>query len=82
MRSFTGALAAILIFSTAALAAEAEGKIQSVDREKLTITLDNGSSFKLPGEFDVEAIKEGMVALIAYEKEGDQNVITDMELTE
>jgi hypothetical protein len=82
MRSFTGALAAILMLSTAALAAEAEGKIQSVDREKLTITLDNGSSFKLPGEFDVEAIKEGMVALIAYEKEGDQNVITDMELTE
>lgn len=82
MRSLTGALAAVLMLSTAAFAAEAEGKIRSVDREKLTITLDNGNSFKLPGEFDVEAIKEGMVALIAYEKQGDQNVITDMELTE
>lgn len=82
MRSLTGALAAVLLFSTAAFAAEAEGKIRSVDRDNLTITLDNGSSFKLPGEFDMEAVKEGMEALIAYEKVGDQNVITDMELTE
>jgi hypothetical protein len=48
----------------------------------LTITLDNGNSYKLPGEFDVEAIKEGMLVLLAYDKVGDQNMITDMELSE
>lgn len=86
MRSLTGALAAALMFSTmfatGALAAEAEGKIATVDRDNLTITLENGNSYKLPGEFDVDAIKEGMQVLLAYDKVGDQNLITDMELSE
>lgn len=86
MRSLIGALAAAMmlstIVSTGAFAAEAEGKVKSVDRDNLTITLDNGSSYKLPGEFDVEAIKEGMLVLLAYDKVGDQNMITDMELSE
>lgn len=81
-RLITGTLAATLMFTAAAFAAEAEGKIRSVDRDKLTITLENGQSYKLPSEFDVEAVKEGMVALIAYDKVGDQNQITDMELSE
>ncbi|MEP9385762.1 DUF1344 domain-containing protein [Mesorhizobium sp. KR9-304] len=86
MRSLTGALAAALMFSTtfsgAAFAAEAEGKIKAVDRDNLTITLENGNSYKLPGEFDVDAIQEGMDVLLAYDKVGDQNMITDMELSE
>jgi hypothetical protein len=83
MRSlFAGALAAALMFSAAAFAAEAEGKISSVDRDNLTITLENGKSYKLPGEFDIEAIQEGMHVLLAYDTVGDQNMITDMELSE
>lgn len=83
MRSLlTGALVATMMFSAAAFAAEAEGKIRSVDRERLIITLENGNSYKLPGEFDVEAIQEGMNAIIAYEKVGDVNQITDMELSD
>ena len=86
MRSLTGSLVAAVMFSTmfaaGALAAEAEGKITTVDRENLTITLENGKSYKLPGEFDVDAIKEGMLVLLAYDKVGDQNMITDMELSE
>lgn len=86
MRSLNGVLAAALMFSTmlatGALAAEAEGKIKAVDRDNLTITLENGSSYKLPGEFDVDAIQEGMEVLLAYDKVGDQNMITDMELSE
>ena len=82
MRILTGALVAALMFSSAAFAAEAEGKIATVDRDNLTITLENGNSYKLPGEFDVDAIKEGMQVLLAYDKVGDQNMITDMELSE
>ncbi|MEW9806961.1 DUF1344 domain-containing protein [Mesorhizobium marinum] len=82
MRSLKGALAAALMVLSAApaFAAEAEGKIQSVDRDNLTITLENGKSYKLPGEFDMDAIQEGMQVLLAYDKIGDQNLITDMEL--
>lgn len=85
MRSLTGTVAAALIsaiVSTGAFAAEAEGKIKTVDRDNLTITLENGKSYKLPGEFDMEAVKEGMDVLLAYDKVGDQNMITDMELSE
>ncbi|CAN7268804.1 DUF1344 domain-containing protein [Aminobacter aminovorans] len=80
MRTLIGAVAAVLIMSGAALAAEAEGQVKSVDKEKSTITLSNGKSYKLPGEFDVENIKPGMDILLAYDVVEGENLITDMEL--
>ncbi len=82
MRTLIGAAAAVLMIATAAFAAEAEGQIKAIDREKLTITLDDGKSYKLPGEFDVEALKEGMEIVLAYDKVGGENLITDMQLYE
>lgn len=79
MRILTGVFAAALMASTA-FAAEAEGQIKSIDKDALTITLDNGKSYKLPGEFDVEALQEGMEVLLAYDEIGGENLITDMEL--
>lgn len=80
MRTLIGALAAVLMFSGAALAAEAEGQVKSVDKDKSIITLDNGKSYKLPGEFDVDNIKPGMEILLAYDVVEGENLITDMEL--
>jgi hypothetical protein len=71
-----------MMISSAAYAAEAEGKIKVIDREKLTITLENGKSYKLPGEFDVDALQEGMDVLLAYDQVNGVNMITDMELPE
>lgn len=83
MRMLLGAISALaIVYSGAAFAAEAEGLIKSIDKDKLTITLDNGKSYKLPGEFDVDAIKEGMDILLAYDTIGGENLITDMELSE
>jgi hypothetical protein len=82
MRSFIGAIAALLMVSSAALAAEAEGKITSIDRDNQTITLDDGKSYKLPGEFDVETLKEGMEILLAYDQINGENLITDMEISQ
>ncbi|MBX3576023.1 MAG: DUF1344 domain-containing protein [Rhizobiaceae bacterium] len=82
MRTLFGAVAAAVMFAGVAFAAEAEGQIQSIDHENLTITLDNGKIYKLPGEFDVDAIKEGMEILLAYDVVGGQNLITDMQLFE
>ena len=81
-RTLIGAVAALAMFSSAALAAEAEGQIQSIDKENLTITLSDGKSYKLPGEFDVDALKEGMDVILAYDQVGGENLITDMELSE
>lgn len=80
MRSLLGALAAVLMISTAALAAEAEGRIKAIDRDNLTITLDDGNAYKLPGEFDADALKEGMEVLLAYDEVDGVNLITDMAL--
>ena len=82
MRIFAGAVAALLMISSPVLAAEAEGQIQAIDLDNLTITLDNGESYKLPGEFDVEALKEGMEILLAYDEIGGENLITDMQFFE
>jgi hypothetical protein len=81
MRSLIGVAAALMI-STAAFAAEAEGQITAIDKENSTITLDNGKSYKLPGEFDVESLKEGMEILLAYDTVAGENLITDMEVSE
>ncbi|MBA3449182.1 MAG: DUF1344 domain-containing protein [Pseudaminobacter sp.] len=82
MRSLIGAFAAMLMIATAAHAAEVEGQIEAIDKESLTITLNDGKSYKLPGEFDVEAITEGMEVLLAYDEIGGENLITDMQLPE
>ncbi|RUM97239.1 DUF1344 domain-containing protein [Pseudaminobacter arsenicus] len=80
MRILISAFAAMVMISSAALAAEAEGKVKAIDRDQMTITLDDGKSYKLPGEFDVDAIKEGMEVLLAYDEVSGVNLITDMEL--
>ncbi|MGB3390797.1 MAG: DUF1344 domain-containing protein [Pseudaminobacter sp.] len=80
MRILISAFAAVVMISSAALAAEAEGKVKAIDRDQMTITLDDGKSYKLPGEFDVDAIKEGMEVLLAYDEVSGVNLITDMEL--
>jgi Cu/Ag efflux protein CusF len=82
MRTLFAAIVATFALSGAALAAEAEGQIKKIDTDNQTITLDNGKSYKLPGEFDVSSLKEGMEILIAYDQVGGENLITDMELPE
>lgn len=73
---------AMALFSGPALADEAEGKIRAVDAEQLTITLADGTSYKLPGEFDVDALREGMDVLLAYDEVDGEKLITDMQLSE
>ena len=74
--------AALILVSGAALAAEAEGKIRSIDPDQLTITLADGNSYKLPGELDVEALREGMEVLFAYDEVDGEKLITDMQVFE
>jgi hypothetical protein len=77
------AAAALLLATTSfAYAANDEGRIASIDREAMIITLENGNSYKLPGEFDMEAIAEGMEVLVAYDTVDGERTITDMDITE
>ncbi|QPC87002.1 DUF1344 domain-containing protein [Mesorhizobium sp. NBSH29] len=81
-RALICAAAVLYISAGAALAAEAEGKIKSIDMDKLMITLSDGKSYKLPGEFDVEALEEGGEVYLAYDEVNGENLITDMEITQ
>lgn len=81
MRILVATLAALTI-STAAFAAEAEGQIKKIDAEKQVITLDDGNTYKVPGEFDVATLSEGMEIVLAYDKVNGENLITDMQLPE
>lgn len=82
MRILSGALGVLLALTLAAPAAEVDGTIKSIDQDALTITLDDGKSYKLPGEFDMESIKAGMDVVLAYDQVDGQNLITDMQLLE
>lgn len=80
MRILIGAVAATLLISTAAFAGQAEGLIKKVDKDALTLTLDDGKSYKLNAETDLDALKPGMDIVLAYDVTNGENVVTDMEL--
>lgn len=81
-RILAGAAAALMLISTAAFAEQAEGLIRKVDKEAMTLTLDNGKSYKLNAEMDVDLLEAGMDVVIAYDVTNGENVITDMQVTE
>ncbi len=82
MRIMFGALTAILMICGTAMAAQIEGHIKAINKEESTITLDNGKAYKLPGEFDVDTLKEGMDVVLAYDQVEGVSQITDMDISE
>ena len=82
MRIAVAALAAFLTMSGVAAAASAEGRITAIDPDAMTITLDNGDTYRLPGEFNMEAIDVGSEVLVAYDQIDGQRQITDMDIME
>lgn len=67
------------LFSNVAMADDVEGTITKVDTEEETITLDDGSVYKLPGEFDYSAINPGMEVIILFDVAENTRFITDIQ---
>ena len=78
MRKFLIFLTGSLAFVSAPLAGEAQGTIAAVNPNAMTVTLDNGETYKLPPEFDPAIIMPGMVIALAHEEDAAKTV-TDME---
>lgn len=74
--------AGLALSAGAAIAADDEGTVKRVDREKLTLTLDNGNTYKLSGEFDIESLKEGVDVVLAYDTVGGEKLVTDLVIYE
>jgi Protein of unknown function (DUF1344) len=77
-------LIAALIFALphTAQADEATGKIVSIDEDTQSLKLDNGSVYKLPGEFDYTVIAKDMKVLLIFDLNGKDKLVTDIEKAE
>ncbi|HRP78056.1 MAG TPA: DUF1344 domain-containing protein [Aquamicrobium sp.] len=87
MRTVTGMVSALIVaaglaLSSAAMAADDEGKVSRVDPEAMTLTLDNGNTYKLSGEFDIEALEVGVEVVLAYDTVGGEKLVTDLVIYE
>jgi len=74
---------ALLGVSFPALAADTEGKITAIDPDKMTITLSDGSTYKLPSEMDTSGLEKGAEVVIAYQVDSSgAKQITDLFIPE
>ncbi len=81
MRTVLCALLA-LFMTSAAFAETAEGVIESVNNDEQTITLKDGSTYRLSSEFDFSALATGLEVTIAYDVINKINIVTDMQIWE
>jgi len=76
------AVALVLALSAGALAADVQGKIQSVDTSERVIVLDNGTKLWVAEGVTMEQLKEGASVKASYEERDGKNVVTELEVSE
>ena len=59
--------------ASAAFAADATGKIKSLDMTKNVVTLDNGSTYIAPKSMKLSDFKVGEKVTVSYTKAGDKD---------
>lgn len=81
MRTLVGAVlaTALLGAASAAYAADATGKIKSLDMTKAMVTLDNGSSYWAPKSVKLSDFKIGQKVTVSYTKAGDKMDVTSIK---
>ncbi len=81
MRMLIGAVLATALLGAAsvAYAADATGKIKSLDMTKDMVTLDNGSSYMAPKSVKLSDFKAGQRVTVSYTKAGDKMDITSIK---
>jgi outer membrane lipoprotein SlyB len=80
-RSFAviAALCAVFAIAVPVLAAEVEGKIQSVNATERTITLDNGSTLVLAEGLSADSLKEGDEVKVSFDEREGKQVVTSVD---
>ena len=81
MRMFVGAVLATALLGAAsvAYAADATGKIKSLDMSKDMVTLDNGSTYWAPKSVKLSDLKVGQKVTVNYTKAGDKMDVTSIK---
>jgi uncharacterized protein (AIM24 family) len=82
MRMLSGAVLATALLGAASIAyaADATGKIKSMDTTKDMVTLDNGASYMAPKSVQLSDFKIGEVT-VSYTKAGDKMDVTSIKPT-
>jgi Cu/Ag efflux protein CusF len=83
MRMLSGAVIATALLSAASIAyaADATGKIKSMDTTKDMVTLDNGASYMAPKSVKLSDFKIGEKVTVSYTKAGDRMDVTSIKPT-
>ena len=81
MRMLAGAVLATALLGAAsvAYAADATGKIKSLDMTKAMVTLDSGSSYMAPKSVKLSNFKVGEKVTVSYTKAGDKMDVTSIK---
>lgn len=84
LRRFAGSalIAAALAagFAAPAAADSADGVIARIDANDSSLTLDNGKTYKLPGEFDYSGFRPGQKVTVFYDSDPSGSYISDIEV--
>ena len=75
MKRIVLAATALFVSVVAAFAATAEGTIASIDKSTMTLTLDDGNTYKLSEEFVTEDYAEGMAVVISYDEINGEKIV-------
>ena len=73
-------LAFMLLASSAAVAGETSGKIQSIDPSDRAVVLDDGTKLWMAEGLPIDALKEGARIKASYEERDGKNVVITYEV--
>ena len=63
-----------------AQSADVEATISSIDVNSLSLTLDDGTTYKLPEEFNFEGLETGVKVLVFYTEVDGNRIVDDLEI--
>jgi Cu/Ag efflux protein CusF len=63
-----------------AQSADVEATIKTVDVNALSLTLDDGKTYKVPEEFNFEGLKAGVKVLVFYTLVDGSRMVDDIEI--
>ena len=80
VKAFVGAVALTVAVSGAALAADVEGKIKSIDTTEKSFVLEDGTKVWIGDSVSMDNIKEGSDVKASYEDKDGKNMATSIEV--
>ena len=65
-----------------AQSSDVEARIDGVDVNDLTLTLDDGKTYKVPEEFNFEGLESGVKVVVFYTEVDGSRMVDDLEIVQ